>query len=61
MIHKDPNVGDQAMDLLMVAKYLERIGDSCLQYCRLGNLFHHRERMMRKNKTTKNAAKLFFS
>ncbi len=27
MIHKDPNVGDQAMDLLMVAKYLERIGD----------------------------------
>ena len=27
LIHKDPNVGDQAMDLLMVAKYLERIGD----------------------------------
>ena len=27
MIHKDPEVGDQAMDLLMVAKYLERIGD----------------------------------
>ena len=27
MIHKDPQVGDQAMDLLMVAKYLERIGD----------------------------------
>ena len=27
IIHKDPNVGDQAMDLLMVAKYLERIGD----------------------------------
>ena len=27
MIHKDPNVGNQAMDLLMVAKYLERIGD----------------------------------
>ena len=27
MIHKNPDVGDQAMDLLMVAKYLERIGD----------------------------------
>lgn len=27
MIHRDPQVGDQAMDLLMVAKYLERIGD----------------------------------
>ena len=28
MIHKNPDVGDQAMDLLMVAKYLERIGDN---------------------------------
>ncbi len=27
MIHRDPDVGNQAMDLLMVAKYLERIGD----------------------------------
>ena len=27
IIHKNPDVGDQAMDLLMVAKYLERIGD----------------------------------
>ena len=27
MIHKKPDVGGQAMDLLMVAKYLERIGD----------------------------------
>lgn len=27
MIHKDPDCGEQAVDLLMVAKYFERIGD----------------------------------
>lgn len=27
LIHKDPSTGEQAMDLLMVAKYFERIGD----------------------------------
>ena len=27
MIHKDPNLGEPATDLLMVAKYFERIGD----------------------------------
>ncbi|MGN1188416.1 MAG: phosphate signaling complex protein PhoU [Lachnospiraceae bacterium] len=27
IIHKDPDDGDQATDLLMVAKYFERIGD----------------------------------
>ena len=27
MIHKDPSNGEQAADLLMVAKYFERIGD----------------------------------
>lgn len=27
LIHKDANTGSQAMDLLMVAKYFERIGD----------------------------------
>lgn len=27
MIHKDPTKGEQAVDLLMVAKYFERIGD----------------------------------
>ena len=27
LIHKDPGTGEQAMDLLMVAKYFERIGD----------------------------------
>ena len=27
LIHADPATGEQAMDLLMVAKYLERIGD----------------------------------
>lgn len=27
MIHKDPSCGEQAADLLMVAKYFERIGD----------------------------------
>lgn len=27
MIHADANNGEQAMDLLMIAKYLERIGD----------------------------------
>ena len=27
MIHKDPTQGEQAVDLLMIAKYFERIGD----------------------------------
>ena len=27
MIHDNPDDGEQACDLLMVAKYLERIGD----------------------------------
>lgn len=27
MIHKDPSRGEQAVDLLMIAKYFERIGD----------------------------------
>lgn len=27
MIHENPDDGEQACDLLMVAKYLERIGD----------------------------------
>lgn len=27
MIHKDPSKGEQAVDLLMIAKYFERIGD----------------------------------
>ena len=27
LIHKDKNNGEQATDLLMVAKYFERIGD----------------------------------
>lgn len=27
MIHENVDVGEQATDLLMVAKYLERIGD----------------------------------
>ncbi len=27
LIHKDPNLGEPATDLLMVAKYFERIGD----------------------------------
>ena len=27
LIHKDPSVGEQAVDLLMIAKYFERIGD----------------------------------
>jgi len=27
MIHRDPSCGEQAADLLMVAKYFERIGD----------------------------------
>jgi phosphate transport system protein len=27
LIHKNPSVGEQAIDLLMIAKYFERIGD----------------------------------
>lgn len=27
LIHKDPSTGEEALDLLMIAKYLERIGD----------------------------------
>ena len=29
MIAKDPNYGEYALDLLMIAKYFERIGDHC--------------------------------
>ena len=29
MIAKDHNYGEYALDLLMIAKYLERIGDHC--------------------------------
>ena len=29
MIAKNPNYGEYALDLLMIAKYFERIGDHC--------------------------------
>ena len=36
LIHEDPNCGEQATDLLMIAKYFERIGDHANQYFGMG-------------------------
>ena len=30
------SAGDEAIDLIMIAKYLERIGDHATKYCRVG-------------------------
>lgn len=42
MIHENADKGEQAADLLMVAKYMERIGDPRNQYFGVGYFFHYR-------------------
>lgn len=42
MINENVKNGEQATDMLMVAKYFERIGRPCDQHCRMGHLLHYR-------------------
>lgn len=41
-IAQNPTDGERVLDVLMIAKYLERIGDHATQHRGMGGVFHHR-------------------
>lgn len=36
-----PKDGEYAIDLLIIAKYYERIADHAVKYCKMGDLFRY--------------------